>query len=171
MKRPTPAAAPTSPASSKKSRGGFSTIVSFDLLQERYGRVVARGRRRFPSVFPQFFNTGAPQAARAFTSNSIDITVKKALIKLLSRPVTQVMHLVNSRTGNREKPLYIFVYALLAACRHGTLIISAEGLEDSEEEEMEGEEMEGEEEGECCSLRSPAPLSDALLADNHANIW
>ncbi len=162
----------SSPTSSKRPRESreFPKIKSYGSLAKCYGTVV-------PDTFPvsrdRFFEPGAPQAARNFAIGDIDFKTKADLLQLLSRPVTQVRHLVNARTKSREKPLYVFLYDLLAACRHGNLIISAEGLEgeqgssDSkdegeewgEEEEEEEEEEEGKEEGECCSLRPPVPLS------------
>lgn len=74
------------PASSKKSRG-FPTIASYELLQERYGTVVAHSHR-FPVNLDSFFKKDAPQAARIFTSNCIDLKTKAALLRLLSRAVT-----------------------------------------------------------------------------------
>ncbi len=154
------------PATSKKPRG-CPIIKSLELLQEHYGRVMAHSHR-FPVGLHRFFAKDAPQAARIFTSNCIDLTTKKALLQLLSRPVTQATHLASTGTGNRKNPLYVFLYTLLAACRHGDLIISAEGLEGEQDdsdskdegEEWGEEEEEGEEEGVCCSLHRPVPLSD-----------
>ncbi len=165
------------PTSSKKPRESreFPKVKSYELLEKRYGTVV-------PDTFPvrkdDFFRKDGPHAARNFTIDDIDFTTKAALLQLLSRPVMQA-RLLDAGTGNRAKPLHMFLYALLEACRHGNLIISAEGLEgeqddsdsDSEEEEEEGEGEEGEEEGECCTLRVPCTFVGCVLAVQVMRNW
>ncbi len=130
---------------SKKSKGGFPTTKSLEELEECFGEIELKGS--FPTTFEALFTKGTPHAAPTFNIFTSDLQIKIALLQLLSRSRRQVSYLANP--GLRAKPLYIFFYNLLAACRHGALIISAEGLddeqhsEDSEDSGKEDEEGEG----------------------------
>ncbi|KXZ51562.1 hypothetical protein GPECTOR_12g525 [Gonium pectorale] len=120
---------PTS-TSSKRSRGkgGFS-IKDQSLFEARFGQLI-----NFPVGIVEFFSSQEPQAAGPLPEIARDERVCEALLQLVSRAVTAFRFIICS--GSRERPLYLFFAFLLAAFRHGSIIISAEGLDLDEKEEV-----------------------------------
>ncbi|KXZ41126.1 hypothetical protein GPECTOR_749g916 [Gonium pectorale] len=125
---------PTSTSSKRsKGKGGFS-IKDRSVFEARFGKLI-----NFPKSVYKFFSPDEPQAAGPLPEAARDERVCEALLQLVSRAVTPFTFIICS--GTRERPLYLFFAFLLAAFRHGSIIISPEGLDLDEEEDV-GEDPE-----------------------------
>lgn len=128
----------------KRSKRGLPTIKSSIELQKHFGSIKLKGS--FPTTFAAFYQKGTPRAASTFDSFTVDRQTKTALLQLLSRSRTHVRYLANAGAG-AKKYLHVFYYHLLAACRHGNLIISAEGLDGEQRSEDAEDSGNDDEEG------------------------
>ncbi|KXZ41117.1 hypothetical protein GPECTOR_774g947 [Gonium pectorale] len=130
---------PTS-TSSKRSRGkerfyqsGLEPYEAREAFEARFGKLVD-----FPTSVYKFFSPEEPQAAGPLPETARDERVREALLQLVSQAVVPFRSIIC--TGTCEEPLRLFFAFLLAAFRHDSIVISAEGLDSDDEEERDVED-------------------------------